>query len=95
MQILDPRVPADDAPGAPTYDLGRPLAGVAVGLRLDRTWRSYTIVIEEWERMLREAGASPRILYTGDRVGDAGEVTRSDLDEWSRLIDCGVVGLGN
>ena len=95
MEILDPRVPPDDSPGAPAYDLGRPLAGTTVGLRLDRTWRSYTIVIEEWQRLLAAAGATPRILYTGERVGDAGERTRSDLDDWSRLIDCGVVGLGN
>ena len=95
MEILDPRVPSDDAPGPPARDLGRPLAGVTVGLRLDRTWRSYAVVIEEWRRRLDADGARPAVLVTGERVGDAGERTRADLDEWSRLVDCGVVGLGN
>ena len=40
-------------------------------------------------------GAIPKVLVTGERVGEEGECTRSDLAEWSRLyIDIGV-GLGN
>jgi hypothetical protein len=95
VQILDPRVTFDDDVVAPTYDLGRDLAGVAVGLRLDHAWRSYMVVIEEWERLLRADGAIPSVLWTGERVGEAGDQTRADLDEWGRLIECGVVGLGN
>ena len=95
VTILDPRVrPADDA-GSPTYDVATSLHGVIVGLRLDRSWRSYMTVVEEWERLLRADGADVRVLWTGERVGDAGEQTRADLEEWSKLIDCGVVGLGN
>ena len=95
MEILDPRVPFDDAAGAPTYDLGRPLAGVTVGLRLDRTWRSYDVVVDVWQTRLAADGARPRVLVTGERVGEAGDRTRSDVDDWSRLVDCGVVGLGH
>ena len=95
VQILDPSVTFDDDVVAPTYDLGRALAGVTVGLRRDKAWRSYMVVVDEWERMLRADGADAAVLVTGERVGDAGESTRSDLDEWGRLIDCGVVGLGN
>jgi hypothetical protein len=53
------------------------------------------VVVEEWERLLRRDGAEPRLVWTGERIGDAGETTRSDLDEWSHRIDCGIVGLGN
>jgi hypothetical protein len=95
VTILDPRVrPADDA-GSPTYDVATSLHGVIVGLRLDRSWRSYMTVVEEWERMLRADGADVRVLWTGERVGDEGETTRADLEEWSKLVDAGVVGLGN
>jgi hypothetical protein len=53
------------------------------------------VVVDEWEKLLRRDGAVPRVLWTGGRIDDEGETTRNDLNEWSRLIDCGVVGLGN
>jgi hypothetical protein len=95
VEILDPRVAVGVTTVATARDLDRPLAGVAVGLRLDHTWRSYEIVLAEWQRRLRAVDANPHLLYTGERVGAGGEKTRADLDEWSRLVDCGVVGLGN
>ena len=95
MEILDPTVAFDDEDASPTFDLDRPLAGGAIGLRLDHAWRSYMVVVERWKEMLAGDGAAPHVLWTGDRVGPAGDATRSDLDEWSRLVDCGVVGLGN
>jgi hypothetical protein len=95
ITILDPtaRPGADDA--SPTYDLGRSLRDVRVGLRLDRSWRSYEVVIDIWQRLLREDGAVPEVLVVGERVGDEGERTRNDLDDWAKLVDVGVVGLGN
>ena len=75
--------------------MARPISGVKVGLRLDYSWRAYFTVVEEWERLLRRDGADVHVLWAGDRVGPAGEQTRTDVDEWSRLIECGVIGLGN
>ncbi|MBV8949506.1 MAG: hypothetical protein JOZ99_01415 [Actinobacteria bacterium] len=95
MEILDPRVHFDDDAESATFELGAPLAGANVGLRLDRSWRSYFVVIDEWKQRLAAEGANVHVLYTGERVGSEGETTRSDLDEWSRLVDCAVVGLGN
>jgi hypothetical protein len=95
IEILDPRSQLDDGDSSETFALGVPLAGTVVGLRLDRSWRSYEVVLEVWQGLLREAGAVPRVLVTGERVGDEGEQTRSDLAEWSKLVDCAVVGLGN
>ena len=93
--ILDPTAPPGLDESSPTFDLGRSLSGVRVGLRLDRSWRSYETVLDLWTRQLEADGAIPHVLVVGERVGDEGERTRTDLDEWSRLIDIGVVGLGN
>jgi len=94
--VLDPRAePRDDEPETPTYSVGGPIAGKVVGLRLDEVWRSYIAIVDEWEKLLAADGAVPNVLWVGERVGSDGEQTRSDLDEWSRLIDIGVVGLGN
>jgi hypothetical protein len=95
ITILDPTAPPGADEASPTYDLGRSLQGVRVGLRLDRSWRSYEVVLDVWQRRLREDGAIPHVLVVGERVGDEGVQTRNDLDDWSRLVDVGVVGLGN
>jgi len=93
--VLDPTAPPGSDERSPTYDLGRPLRDVRVGLRLDRSWRSYEVVVDVWSRLLEADGAIPHVLVVGERIGDEGERTRDDLDEWSRLVDVGVVGLGN
>ena len=95
LTILDPRVLPPRADETRTWSVDGPVAGKVVGLRLETAWRSYITVVEEWERCFTADGAVVKILWVGDRVGDEGERTRSDLDEWSRLIDIGVVGLGN
>ncbi|MFA5885331.1 MAG: hypothetical protein WDA60_15880 [Acidimicrobiia bacterium] len=95
ITILDPRVVPPRDPETETFSVGGPIAGKVVGLRLDTAWRSYIAVVDEWEQMLTADGAIPKILWAGERVGPEAEVTRADLDEWSRLIDIGVVGLGN
>ena len=95
ITILDPRVIPPRDPETPIYDVDGPIAGKTVGLRLDHAWRSYIAIVDEWEGMLKADGATPMLLWVGERVGDEGEKTRADLEEWSRLIDIGVVGLGN
>jgi hypothetical protein len=95
ITILDPRVIPPRDPETATYDVDGPIAGKTVGLRLDHAWRSYIAIVDEWEAMLKADGATPALLWVGERVGAEGEKTRADLEEWSRLIDIGVVGLGN
>jgi hypothetical protein len=95
ITILDPTAPPGTDAASATYDLGRSLRGVRVGLRLDRSWRSYEVVVGVWQRLLTDDGARPEVLVVGERIGDEGERTRDDLDQWSRLVDIGVVGLGN
>jgi hypothetical protein len=78
--------------------LGRPIAGVRVGLEVDYAWISYFTVIEEWEELLRADGALPRTLWVersrSEPRRDPTEVEAA-VDEWSKLVECGVVGLGN
>lgn len=95
VTILDPRVVPPRDPETTTYSVDGPISGKVVGLRLDTAWRSYIAIVDEWEQMLVADGATPKVLWVGDRVGAEGEQTRADLDEWSRLVDIGVVGLGN
>jgi hypothetical protein len=80
--------------GAPTYTLDRPVAGLRVGLRHEGSWRSWMLIVDEWEKFLLRDGAVPVVLKAGGRVGDEGEQTRSDVRAWAAEIDCGISGLG-
>jgi hypothetical protein len=90
--------PAVDS-SAPTLALNRPIAGVRVGLEVDYAWISYITVIDEWERLLRADGAEAHTLWIersrDDTTTHNETELRADIEEWSRLVDCGVVGLGN
>jgi hypothetical protein len=110
LTILDPRAepraepraghaaPASAAPTA-ARPAGRTaaasLAGRTVGLRLDRSWRSYETVLDVWEPALRAGDADVERVVVDARVAGAGARMRDDLHEWRRLVDCAVVGLGN
>jgi hypothetical protein len=83
----------------PALSLNRSIAGLRVGLEIDYAWISYVTVIDEWEQLLRADGADPHTLWierSRDDTATRDETElRADIEEWSRLIDCGVVGLGN
>jgi hypothetical protein len=92
--ILDPTAPAPDidndpGPDAPSLD------GLAVGIRSDRTWRSFEWVADEWERLLTGEGATVTRWVSGNRIGDEGERTRMELSEFVERADLAIVGLGN
>lgn len=94
VTILDPtaRPPEDDADPGP--DAG-PLAGRLVGMRFDRTWRSFRWVIDEWASSFRDAGAEVMTWCAGSRVGEGGDRTRSELEGFVDQVDLAVLGLGN
>jgi hypothetical protein len=79
--------------------LGRALAGVSFGLEVDYAWECYRQVIDEWSQLLERDGAEPRQLWVensrNDKVKKSVEQVRNDIDDWSKLVECGVVGLGN
>ena len=94
ITILDPTAPApstDADPGPSVAALG----GRRVGIRSDRTWRSFEWVADEWERLLAAEGALVQRWVSGNRIGDEGERTRNELREFTDAIDLAIVGLGN
>ncbi len=95
LVILDPTAPpaAGDSWVPPRLNGG--LQGLTLGLRLDRSWRCYEIVLDAWESLFRRDGAAIQRFVVDARVSGAGEQMRTDLAAWSRLVDCAVIGLGN
>lgn len=94
ITILDPTAAAPDTDRDPGPDI-RGLAGLTVGIRSDRTWRSFEWVADEWERTLETEGASVTRWVSGNRIGDEGERTRDELAHFVGAADLAVVGLGN
>jgi hypothetical protein len=93
-RIRLPTAPVPEQVGAPAYVLSRPITGLRVGLRHEGSWRSWMLIVAEWEALLRRDGAEPVVLKAGGRVGAEGERTRADVQAWADDIDCGVSGLG-
>jgi hypothetical protein len=97
LSPVAPRPATVSTTEAPVLD--RSVAGLRVGLEVDYAWISYVTVIDEWEQLLKADGAEPHTLWierSRDEVVRRSEAElRDDIEDWSRLIDCGVVGLGN
>jgi hypothetical protein len=94
ITILDPtshapEVNADPGPSISTVNRR------VVGIRSDRTWRSFEWVADEWQRLFEADGARVRRWTAGNRIGEEGERTREQLDEFTRAVDLAIVGLGN
>ncbi len=86
------RPPSDT--GAPAFLLNRPITGLKVGLRHEGSWRSWMLIVEEWQGFLRRDGATPVVVQTGERTAAEGERTRALVAEWAASVDCGISGLG-
>lgn len=93
-RIRLPVAPPPPEEGAPSFRLDRPVEGLKVGLRHEGSWRSWLLIVDVWEKLLRDDGAEPVVLEAGGRVGHEGEVTRAAVERWAAEIDCGVAGLG-
>ena len=94
IRILDPTAGAPDA-AIVDEPLAGSIAGKIVGIRLDRAWRSFEWVADEWRRELEMRGASVKLWVAGSRVGEEGERTRAELDAFAGAVDVAVVGLAN
>jgi hypothetical protein len=94
ITILDPTAPAPDIDSDPGPTVGA-LSGLAVGIRSDRTWRSFEWVADEWERLLVQERARVHRWVSGNRIGDEGERTRVELAEFVDIADLAITGLGN
>jgi hypothetical protein len=94
ITILDPTAHAPDIDRNPGPN-AKALNGLVVGIRSDRTWRSFEWVAHEWERLLIGEGATVNRWVSGNRIGDEGERTRVELAEFVALADLAIFGLGN
>lgn len=94
ITILDPTAPAPDTNADPGPSPAT-LVGCTVGIRSDRTWRSFEWVADEWERALAAERAVVRRWVAGNRIGDEGERTRVELEAFVAANDVVVAGLGN
>ena len=94
ITILDPTAPPPAA-GAHDEPAAGLLAGKTVGIRLDRAWRSFEWVADEWANAFRARGATVTSWVAGNRIGEEGERTRGELEQFASSVDLAVVGLGN
>jgi hypothetical protein len=82
----------DDSPGP---DAG-PLAGRTVGFRVDRLWRSWDWIVDEWSKALADAGAAAVLWRRFQGLdGAAGAAARAEYATFLDSVDVAVVGLGN
>ena len=84
--------PGNDSPGP---DAG-PLRGLTVGFRVDRLWRSWDWVADEWARRLTEAGATVTSWRRFQGLdGAEGDTHEQEFAAFLKTVDVAVVGLGN
>src|ERR1700682_1730300 len=79
---------------APVFSLGRPIAGVQVGIRTDGAWRSWRLIADVWEQYLRRDRATTTLVETGGMVGQTGANDRKHIEELANRVECAIVGLG-
>ena len=92
--VLDPTAARGEDIASPGPDAGQ-LAGKRIGFRVDRIWRCWDWISEDWAERLRAAGAQTSFWRSLDRSGAAGEQQAKDLEEWLATIDVAIVGLAN
>jgi hypothetical protein len=92
IRVPTARPPSDT--GAPAFLLDRGIAGLKVGMRHEGSWRSWMLIVDEWQRFLVRHGATPVVVKTGERTAAEGERTRELVKKWAESVDCGISGLG-
>jgi hypothetical protein len=85
--------PAGDV-RAPSFLLDRPVAGLTIGIRADRAWRSWQLISEIWGEYLQRDGAETIAVETGAQMGRPGSDDRKQIEELANVTDCAIVGLG-
>lgn len=92
--VLDPTANRDDGNPSPGPDAGL-LAGKRIGFRLDRMWRAWDWISEQWAEKFREAGAEVSFWRSAGRSGDEGDRCEREYKAFLDSIDVAVVGLAN
>jgi Fe-S cluster biogenesis protein NfuA len=93
--IVSPAASVGAGNDSPGPEAG-PLAGLTVGFRVDRLWRSWDWAADQWARSLGEAGAT---VVTWRRFqgldGAEGDAHEKAFAAFLAGIDVAIVGLGN
>lgn len=92
--VLDPTAHRDDDNPSPGPDAGV-LAGKRIGFRVDRMWRAWDWISEEWGEKFRKAGAEVSFWRSAGRSGDEGDRCEAEYRAFLASIDVAVVGLAN
>ena len=92
--VLDPTATRKDDITSPGPDAGV-LAGKRIGFRVDRMWRAWDWISEEWANKFRAAGAQVSFWRSAGRSGDEGERCEREYKAFLESIDVAVVGLAN
>ena len=94
ISVFDPTASRGDDIASPGPDLGL-VAGKRIGFRVDRIWRCWDWISEDWAKRLEAAGAQVSFWRSTDRSGAEGERQARALDAWLETIDVAIVGLAN
>jgi hypothetical protein len=79
---------------AESFVLDRAVAGLTIGIRADRAWRSWHLISGIWSEYLRRDGAETIAVETGAQMGRPGSDDRKQIEELANITDCAIVGLG-
>ena len=94
LRIRKPTAAFPPPEAAPSFRVDRPLKGLKVGVRHDGQWMSWEKIMEIWMDKLRNDGAQPVPMLTGEHTGEQGKDTQAALQNWAKSVDCAVVGIG-
>jgi Fe-S cluster biogenesis protein NfuA len=84
--------PHDPSPGPDAGDL----RGKTVGFRIDRLWRSWDWVVDEWRQALAADGVKTEVWRRVQGLdGGAGDTQQQEYADFLGGVDAAVVGLGN
>lgn len=94
MRIRLPTAAPEVTDCASTFSVGQSIAGLRIGIRTDRAWRSWVHIGHAWADRLEADGAAVMTVETGAMVGDAGAHDRKRIDDLAPQVDAAIVGLG-
>lgn len=92
--VLDPTATRLDNNASPGPDAGE-IAGKRIGFRVDRMWRAWDWISEQWAEKFREAGAEVSFWRSAGRSGEEGERCEREYADFLASIDIAIVGLAN
>jgi hypothetical protein len=94
MEIRRPVASWTSGQSWPSVNVDRPIENLRFGIRTEGSWRSFKVLVGEWEAMLRDDGAEPeQVVAPIQRVGAARAHYADLVTSWADAVDCGISGL--